>query len=199
MSLEEYQDAWRATSPAAALKSELDSFIGALTRSERRGNIVISICAVNAVVALAITLGMLLFRRPLAWNEALPAIGLQAFVTFALALLMRRRRARRQALKSAGMTVREAARTGLDNVNGEIRDARLMLTFAWIIVPLLAFPVSQLIASGKMNARAALSFALLCALAIGVNAAVQWWRYRRTLAPRRMRLEQILASLQDEV
>jgi hypothetical protein len=33
---------------------------------------------------------------------------------------------------------------------------------------------------------------------LGVNAAIQWRRYRRTLVPRRTRLRQILVSFQDE-
>ncbi len=173
--------------------------IRGMSRSERRHRIIISICAVNAIAAILCTLGILLFRRPLAWNEALPAIGLQALLTLALAVMVRHQQARRRALEAAGLTVREATQIGLGNVNSEIRDVRLMLHLAWIVVPVLAFSVNQLMSSGKMNTQAAVSFTLLYVLVMGVNAAVQWWRYRRTLAPRRRRLEQIMASLGDEV
>jgi prepilin signal peptidase PulO-like enzyme (type II secretory pathway) len=156
------------------------------------------VCACNAAVAFLFTLFVLLFRRPLAWNEVMAAVGLQTVVTLVLAVIIRRGQVRRRALKSAGLTVREATRIGLDNVNSQIRDLGIMLLFVAIIVPLLALSVSQLISSGKMNGRAALSFALVCALILTVNAAIQWWKYRRTLVPRRERLEQILATLQEE-
>ena len=77
----------------------------------------------------------------------------------------------------------------------EIRDIRLMALAGVVAVPVLAFVVGQLIVSGKMNAQAAWGFALVCLAVIGANAVYQAWRYRRTLAPRRARLAQIMESL----
>ncbi len=198
MSIEEYQIAWRQTSPAAPLRTELDSLIRGMTRSERRSRIVLSICAVNAVVAFLFTLGVLFSRRSPAWNELLPALGLQVVLTLGLVVMIRRQQTRRRALELAGSTVREAARSSLSNVNSEIRGFRLLLYLACTVVVLLAFSVSQLVSSGKMDLKAALSFTLFSGLILGVNVAFQWLKYRRTLAPRRRRLEQILASLQEE-
>jgi hypothetical protein len=50
-----------------------------------------------------------------------------------------------------------------------------------------------------MDAQEALSFALLCAGILAVKLVIQWRTYRRTLLPRRKRLEQVLASLHNEV
>lgn len=195
MSIEEYQTAWGASSPRRPLQEELDSLIGRLNKSERRRRIVLGVCAFNTAAVFVLVLSFVFSGRPIAWNEAAPAFGLQIFLAFALAVLIRRRGQRQRTLEMSGRSVLDAARTGLSHVRSEIRDIRLLALAAVVAVPALAFVVSQLMGSGKMNGQAAWSFALVCLTVLGANAAYQTLRYRRTLAPRRARLEQIVASL----
>lgn len=197
MKLEDYQLAWRTAAAPTPARREVEILIGSMSRSERRGRILLGACAVNTAVAALFTVGVLV-RGPVAWKEMLPALALQVLLAVALVGLIRHQRDRRRAFESAAMTVREATRAALDNVNSRIRDMRLMLALACVVVPMLALIVNQLIASGKMNTQAALSFASVCALIIGGNALIQWRKYRRTLVPQRAQLEHILMSLKDE-
>jgi hypothetical protein len=198
MTFDDYQHAWRATGTMTPLAREVDIFIQSMSRSERKSRILRGVCAVNAIIAVLLTIFIVLFRRPLAWNELAPALGLQTVVTFALIIVIRRGQARRRALASAGLTVREAAQTGLAHIAGELRDFRFLLKLLFVIVPLLGASVVQLISSGKMDIQEALSFALIVAIILSLNVIVQWWRYRRILAPRRKRLQQILISFEEE-
>ena len=195
MSLEEYQAAWSAGDARAPLQEELNGLARRLNQAERRRRIVLGICAFNTAAAFVLVLSFLFSGRAIAWNEAAPVLGLQVFLAVALALLIRRRAARQRELEMSGRSVLEAARTGLSNVASEIRDIRLMALAGGVAVPVLAFVVGQLIVSGKMNAQAAWGFALVCSAVIGANVVYQTWRYRRTLAPRRARLAQIMESL----
>ena len=197
MSLEEYQAAWRAGDAQEPLREELDGLVRRLNQAERRRRIVLGICAFNTAAAFVLVLSFLFSGRAIAWNEAAPVLGLQVFLAAALALLIRRRAARQRELEMSGRSVLEAARTGLSNVASEIRDIRLMALAGGVAVPVLAFVVGQLIVSGKMNAQAAWGFTLVCLAVIGANAVYPAWRYRRTLAPRRARLEQIMESLSE--
>lgn len=195
MSFEEYQTVWAASSPRRPLQEELDSLIGRLNKSERRRRIVLGVCAFNTAAAFVFVLNFVFSGRSIAWNEAAPVLALQVFLAFALAVLIRRRGQRRRALEMSGRSVLDAAHTGLSHVRSEIRDIRLLALAAGVAVPVLAFVVSRLLDSGKMNGQAAWTFALVCLVVLGANGVYQALRYRRTLAPRRERLEQIVASL----
>ncbi len=195
MSLEEYQSAWGAGGAGKLVQQELDGLIQNLTRSVRRRRILLGFCTFFTVAAFALEASYVASGRTVAWNEVLPVLALQVFLAFGLAVLIRRRGQRQRALEMSGSSVLDAARTGLSNIRSEIRDMRLLALAAGVAMPALAFVVSQLMSSGKMNAQAAWSFALVCLAVIGVNVVYQTLRYRRTLAPRRERLEQIVASL----
>lgn len=195
MSLEEYQSAWSTGGAGKPLPGELDALIRSLTRNERRHRILLGICSFNTAGALLFAAWYVTSGRTIAWNEALPAFALQVFLAFALAVLIRRRGQRQRALEMSGRSVLDAARAGLSHVRSEIRDIRLLALAAAVAVPALAFVVSQLMDSGKMNGQAAWGFAGMCLTVIGLNAAYQGLRYRRTLAPRRERLERIAAAL----
>jgi len=195
MSLKEYQSAWGAVGAGKLVQQELDGLIESLARNERRRRILLGFCAFNTVAAFAFEAWYVVSGRTIAWNELLPLLALQVFLAFGLAVLIRRRGLRQRALEMSGSSVLDAARTGLSNIRSEIRDICLLALAAGVAVPALAFVVSQLMNSGKMNAQAAWGFALVYLAVIGTNAACQTLRYRRTLAPRRERLEQIVASL----
>ncbi len=199
MNLEEYRSAWLANRPDAPVRADLDSVISGMVRQEGRSRILLGLCAFNAVIAVLFTGYVLLFRKPEPWNEVVPAVGLQVLVAVVGVTLFRRQGARRRTLLSRTSSLREAAEMGLQNVIGQIRDMRLLLGLMSAVVPLLGISVYQLLGSGKMNARAAWSFVLLCALVLAVNGVVQWWKYRRKLVPQRRRFEQILGSLKEEV
>jgi hypothetical protein len=195
MSLEEYQSAWNASGEVKPLPRELEGLIRSLTKSERRGRIMLGMCGFYTVAAFAFDIWYVTSGRTIAWNEVMPVFALQVFLAFALAMLIRRRGQRQRALETSGRSLLDAARAGLSHVRSEIRDTRLLALAAAVAVPVLAFVVSQLMASGKMSGQAAWGFGLFCLTVIGLNAAYQTLRYRRTLAPRRVRLEQIVASL----
>lgn len=198
MNFDRYEDAWRSASAPAPVQSQVESLIGNMTRRERRGRRVLGVCVSATIAVLLATVSILLFRRPLEWNELLPVMVLQVLFTAGLVAVVRRHRERRRALALAGLSVVESARTGLANVNSRMRDLRLLSVLAIVFVPLIAVAVYQLTISGKMNAQAVRSFALVCAVILGGNAAVQWYSYRRTLVPQRTRLQEILASLGEE-
>jgi hypothetical protein len=195
MSLEEYQSAWSASGAGKPLQGELDGLIQGLTRSERRRRVLLGFFAFNTAAAFLFDAWYVVSGRTIAWNELLPVLALQIFLAFTLAALIRRRGQRQRALEMSGRNVLDAARAGLSHVRSEVRDIGLLALAAVVAVPALAFVVSQLIGSGKMNGQAAWGFALVCLTVIGANASYQTFRYRRTLAPRRERLEQIVASL----
>jgi len=197
MSFDEYQDAWQAAGAGAPVQSEVDGLIGGMKRAERKRRTLLGICASHTVVVFGLAVWVLLFRRPLVWNEVLPVLVAQVLLAIGLAKLIGRHRARRKALEAAGKAVREATQAALDNVRGEIRDTRLLLTLVTVSLPLIALAVSQLIASGKMRTQDAWGFALVCTIVVGGIAASQWRKYAHTLAPRRKRLEEILDSLQE--
>jgi hypothetical protein len=199
MNLDAYRIAWRSGDGTsyAALREELENLIKALTRSERRSRTVSRVCMINTAIVLLLAIGILVFRRPLIWSEVAPILGLQIILACVLASLVRRRRQTRQALESSITSIREATQVGLDNVNREIRDARVLLSVACIALPLFGVAVNQLMSSGKMNTQAATSFGMLLAAVIARNGVVLWRKHCRILIPRRRRLEQILASLQE--
>ena len=168
-----------------------------MVRSERRSRIVLIACTVNSAIALLFVLSILIFRPNVAWDEMMPILGIQFVLALGLAMLIRLRQRRRRALGRAITTIREATEMGLENVRSEMRDARVLLLSACIAVPMFAVSVNQLISSGKMDSKAALSFGILLAGVIAVNAVIIWRRHRRVLVPSRMRMEQILASLEE--
>lgn len=195
MSLEDYQSAWGAGDAGKLVQQELDVLIESLTRRERRRRILLGFCGFNTVAAFVFEAWYVTSGRTIAWNEVLLLLVLQIFLAFGLAVLIRRRGQRQRALEMSGRSVLDAAQTGLSNIRSEIRDIRLLALAAGVAVPVLTFVVSQLMGSGKMNGQAAWSFGLVCLVMIGANAAYQALHYRRTLAPRRERLEQIVSSL----
>lgn len=195
MNLEDYRAVWQGEGTGNPLRSEMERLTRELGRSERRERMVLYVCALNTVLALLLTSGVVLFRRPLAWDEVLPAATVQLVLALGLIWLIRRHRERRRRIALNTSTVTEAARLNLEDVNSQLRSVRILLGIACVVVPLLALSVSRLVTSGKMNAQAAWNFALLCTAVIGVNVAIQWWRHRSTLIPRRRRLQEILTSL----
>lgn len=197
MSFEEYKSAWGASGDGKPLQGELDRLMQSLARSERRHRLLLGFCTFSTASAFIFDAWYVLSGRTVAWNELLPVFTLQVFLAFALAVLIRRRGQRQQTLETSGRSVLDAAHIGLNHVRSEIRDIRLLALAAFVAVTALAFAVSQLMGSGKMNGQAAWSFALVCLIVIGVNAVYQALRYRRMLAPRRERLEGIVASLDE--
>jgi hypothetical protein len=195
MSFEEYKSAWGASGDGKPLQGELDRLMQSLTRSERRHRLLLGFCAFSTASAFIFDAWYVLSGRTIAWNELLPVFTLQVFLAYALAVLIRRRGQRQKTLETSGRSVLDAAHIGLNHVRSEIRDIRLLALAAFVAVTALAFAVSQLMGSGKMNGKAGWSFAMVCLAVIGANAAYQAFRYRHTLAPRRKRLEQIVASL----
>jgi hypothetical protein len=194
MNLEDYKIAWQTEQAAAPLRSELETMIGSMIRSDRRSRIVFRICAANTVLVFPFTVSVLTWLGPVPWKEVVPLLLLQLMLALGLFVLMSRRKSRERALQAAVSTVQEAARLGLDDIESEERDTRLLLVLAGLAVPFLAYAVYQLVLSGKMNGQAAASFATLCAAVLGINIAVKWWRRQSKLKPRRQRLEQLLAS-----
>lgn len=195
MSLEEYQSAWSASDACKPAPGELEGLIESLTRRECGRRILLGFCSFYTIAAFLLEGLYVLSGRTIAWNELLPVFALQVFLSFALAVLIRRRGQRQRALELSRSSILDAARGGLDHVRSEVRDIRLLALAAVVTVAALAFVVSQLMGSGKMNGQAAWGFAMVCLTVIGANAAYRTFRYRRTLAPRRERLEQIVASL----
>lgn len=198
MNLEHYESAWRSSARTTTNHEEAAAFVSHMTRSARRQHIVLSICAVNAGVTSLFTVAVLLFHRPLDEGGVASALGLQALLTLAVLALWRRQRRRRRALQAGTLTVLDSARAAFGHVTGEMKDVRLLLWLAAIVIPMLALSVRQLMVSGKMNTQQATSFALVCAVIIAANAAYQWRRYNHKLAPQKHRLEQILSALITE-
>jgi cell division protein FtsW (lipid II flippase) len=198
MKLDDYRSDWRANGAnARGDAEEVKHVINSMMRSHRRRRVVLTICAVNTAIVF-LFIATMLVRGVSSWTEILPALAAQTILAAALGWLIRRHQQRRRALELDASPIREAAETGLRSVNGEIRDARLLLALACVVTPLFAMAVYQLISSGKMDARAAFSFATLYGAVLAVNAVVMWGRHRRTLIPRRKRMTQILASLREE-
>lgn len=195
MNLEEYQSAWGGSGVREPAPGELDALMESLTRGERGRRILLGFCSFYTVAAFVFEAWYVASGRTIVWNEVLPVFALQIGLAFALAVLIRRRAQRQRQLELSRKNVLDAARGGLDHVRSEMRDVRLLALAAAVTVPTLTFVVSQLVGSGKMNEQAAWSFATVCLAVIGANAVYQTLRWRRTLAPRRERLEQIVASL----
>lgn len=195
MSLDDYHSAWSAAGTAP--QKEVTSLIDNLQRSERRRRRLLMMFSLNTTAALVFTVVLMATRPDLSWSESLPVIGLQLFLVVSLGVLIRNWQKRQRLLQSAVQSVLDSTRSALRSVSNEIREVRLMLVFAAIVIPALAYIVNGLIADGKMNTQQALGFAAVCSVILAVNAALQWFRYSQKLVPRRDRLQQILTSLSD--
>ncbi|HYP09272.1 MAG TPA: hypothetical protein VER03_23815 [Bryobacteraceae bacterium] len=198
MNIEQYESAWRSTTPPPMHREDISVLMQKLARSARGKHIVMSICAFNAIAAMALTVYVLLFRRPVDGAELASALLLQTFLTVAVVVLRRRQQKRRDALRAATLSVRDSAEAAFASVTGEMRDIGLLFWAAAAVLPMLALCVWQLMSSGKMTTKAALSFGLVCVVIIAGNAAIQWRRYHHSLAPQRERLETFVNAMKEE-
>jgi hypothetical protein len=200
MSAEEYKRAWgmQGATNRESFRAELEKLAGKLDRSYRRERTILAVCAINTFAATALVIYFLFSRTPEDWSGIWPAFILQATGIFALAMLIRRHVQRRHAREWSGAPLREAARSALVDIAGEVQRLKILMVTGCIMIPFLALAVAQLYLAGKMNTRAVICFGILCATVFGVNAVVMTLRYRRTLRPRRSRFEQVLASLEQE-
>ena len=198
MNLDAYQNAWRTQTPTkhAPLGEEMEKLLKAMVRSERRKRMLLIACSVNSAIMLFLVVAIRL-SRPVVWTEIAPIFTLQLILAVGLVWLLRSRHQQRRALESSVQTIQEATQKGLANVKSELRDTRILIWVGCVAVPLLAVQVHMLISVGKMNAQSALSFGMILAAVVAVNAAYIWRRRQRVLLPSRARMEQILASLND--
>ena len=198
MNLDAYQNAWRTQTQTrhAPLGEEMEKLLKSIMRSERRKRMLLIACSINSAIMLVLVVAIL-FNRPVVWTEIAPIFTLQLILAIGLAWLLRRRHQQRRALESSIKTVREATEKGLANVRSELRDTRILVWLGCIAIPFFAVQVHLLVSAGKMNAQSALSFGMVLAAVVGVNAAYIWRRRQRVLLPSQARMEQILTSLSD--
>ncbi len=200
MNLDAYQNAWRTQTPTrhASLGEEMEKLLKVMILSERRKRMLLIACSVNSAIMLFLVVAIQL-SRPVVWTEIAPIFLLQLILVIGLVWLLRSRHQQRRALESSIQTIREATEKGLANVKSELRDTRILMWLGCIAIPFFAVQVHLLISAGKMNAQSAVSFGMVLAAVFGVNAAYLWRRRQRVLLPSRVRMEQILASLNDVI
>lgn len=197
--LDEYRAAWRAAEPPAAARREVEELIDGIARSQRRASAVLWICSVNTGLMTLLSAWILWSRRVPAGLDLAVVLVVQAVLTLALAVIVRRHRARRRALRQSVSSVRESAEIGLRAVNSELRDTKVLAGVAVVFVAWFAIAMSRLYASGKMDAAAVTALSVICALVIGINAVIAWRRRTRLLLPRRRRLELIERAMREAV
>jgi Flp pilus assembly protein TadB len=200
MSMENYKRAWNSQTEKDpdSFRVELERLAAKLDRSYRRERAMLAVCVLNTCIAMSLAIWILVRQPSVDWSEVWPVIAVQIIGIVGLAILLRRHMRRRRAQGWSGAPVREAVRLALEDIAGEVRNIKLLLTAGLVMAPLLFIAVEHLSSAGKMNERAVAGFGLLCAAVVGINAVVMTAKYRRSLRPRRQRLEQILASLEQD-
>jgi hypothetical protein len=200
MSMEKYKQAWNSQigNNPDSFRGELERLAAKLDRSYRRERALLAVCGLNTCIATFLVIWILVRQTSVDWSEVWPLISLQIIGIVGLSILLRRHIQRRRVQEWSAAPVREAARHALEDIAGDVRNIKLLLTAGMVMAPLLFIAVEKLYSAGKMNERAVIGFGLLCAAVVGINAVVMIAKYRRGLRPRRQRLEQILASLEQD-
>jgi hypothetical protein len=139
---------------------------------------------------------LIFWRGPgIDWREVWPVVLIQAGSLLTLAALVRAKMQRRRGYQRCGASVREAVGWALGDIQRQVSEMKILLIGAIFAAPLLALQVVNLYSSGKMDARAAGSFASLCVAIFVVNGIVWGTRFRYRLRPERQRLSAILGEL----
>jgi hypothetical protein len=201
MNMEKYRHAWAAQREkhSESFRLELERMAAKLDRSYRRERAILATCSLNTGIATALLIWVLFRQVSLNWSEVFPMVAIQIAGIAGLVILVRRHLQRRRAREWSAAPVREAARRALMDLQGEVRNMKLLLAAGLVIIPLLAIAVSQLYSSGKMNEQAVSGFGMLCTVVIAINALVMTTNYRRRLRPQRKRLKQILEAFEQDM
>jgi hypothetical protein len=191
--LDSFEKAWRSQSHGKRdnLHTEIQNLLVALDRERKRSRIILTICAIYALISL-IGAAFALSRHDVSASEAWPLMTAQVLAVIVLAYLVRTRFLRREASTAS---VRDATELALNQTKSEISSVKLLAIVMGVMVPLLALASVALFESGKMDARSLSSFGSVVLMIVIFNACVLWLKWKRKLRPRRDRLNSIKRDL----
>lgn len=175
---------------------DLKQVARAMRRSQSRRFWILACSGVNLSIATLVCACIGLTRAVVHAGEALPLAGALLACWVVYIVLVRRVVAEKRAARHAGESLQDFVSLGLRQVRGESRGLKLVAALMVIVyVPLLPWAVTGLVAAGKMDARAALSFGALGAAQILFFAAFCIANFMGSIRPRAKRLRALDAAL----
>lgn len=168
----------------------------ATRRSQSRRFWILTCSGVNLSLATLACTYIGLTRTAIHSGEALPLAGALMACWSVYVVLVRRMVAEKRAARHSGDSLQDFVVQGLRQVRGESRGLKLVAALmVMTYVPLLPWAVAGLVASGKMDAHAALCFGALGAAQILFFGAFCAANFMGSIRPRTKRLRALGEAL----
>lgn len=192
MTFEECQEVWKQQQIADATK-EATAIANRVAQSQRRQKRMANLSLINTGAFVTFVIyGLSSGKIPT--TDLGPVLAFSGATVALVAGLARLRYHRWKRPASEGAALGPALQWSLSDTVGQIRELGLALAAAVIFVlPAAVWSVSSLLDSGRMDARSATGFSTMLAAVLVANLLGWGGYYLAILAPRRERLERLVA------